>query len=271
MELNFNTVDQLCASVDMTVTSPTIDFSDITFVHPYSILYIGMFLRHHNSLGKSLKFIIPRDTSVKKYLTTQKFWSRFNFNPASFESSDLVPISNNTSLNDIIDIENRDGIADEIAIDIRNILYRNAITKQASKLASVMSELVDNFACHATTTLAATTMQIYPNLKQIEIAIADCGIGVRATLSKNSEFTHLKSQPHYKSAIEAFKPLVSCRPGCGMGLTEVQDELVKMNADLIFTTGDGFVIINGKGEKQYGNMAYDLPGVKIQITCPIGG
>lgn len=112
-ELNFYTVQRLCAGVDMALKEPVVDLSGVTFVRPFGIIYLGMFLRYHNAQGRGFQVTLPRDPQVSRSLATQRFQKRFNLAPSRLD--DLVPVPNFTSLNDIIDLEKSETVAEDVA------------------------------------------------------------------------------------------------------------------------------------------------------------
>lgn len=271
MRLDFFTVDHLCAGVDFTPQRPIIDLSNVTFFNQFALVYLGMFLRHHNSRGKAFNVIPPKNHSARIYLARQNFWKRFNFNPHVIKEENLRRFTTSTSPNDIVDVEKRDGIAEDIAEEILKVLHRNGVNVKIGIIAEVLSELVDNFSRHSGHTLAAVVVQYYPNLKRVLLAIGDCGIGIRSSLSSNPSYKYLANGPHYEAALKAFESLVSRTPGYGTGLTEVREQVINLGGHLTLATGDGYVIINKEGVAKFGQMAYDLPGVQIQLSFPEEG
>jgi hypothetical protein len=267
VNLDFSSVDQLCASIDCNEERPTIDLSSVTFIRPFSLVYLGMFLRYQNYNGKAFDIIMPESNAVRSYLARQNFWERFNFNPEVIESEKLIRFTTSTSLNDIVDIEKRPYIAEDIASEVSKVLRNSRVLVKANSVAELVCELVDNFAIHSEQMLATVAMQYYPNLHRVILAVGDCGIGIRSSLSSNPQFAYLNNSAHYEAALKAFEPLVSRIPGCGTGLTDVRDEAINLGGRLILATGDGYVIIGPDGTK-YGNMAYDLPGVQIELSIP---
>jgi hypothetical protein len=75
----------MCAGVDLTASQPLLDLSQLTSFRPFAVIYLGMFLRHHNSCGKSFRVILPSNATAEDYLSRQNFWERFNFNPKLIE------------------------------------------------------------------------------------------------------------------------------------------------------------------------------------------
>lgn len=266
MELSFYNVDKFCAAVDLASETPVIDLSLVTFFKPFALIYLGMFLRFHNSKGKAFAVKGPKDQPAHSYLTMQNFWARFNFNPDVINAKNLYRFTNRTSLNDIADIEKRDRIAEDITREVLFVLHANAVPR-ANIIAELVSELVDNFACHSQRTLAAITMQYYPNMHRTVFVVGDCGIGIRESLSSNPKHSHLAHCDHHQAMLEAFEPLVSRKPEGGTGLTMVRDSVIDYDGYLILTSGDEYVKID-RNRTEYGSMAYDLPGVQIELSFP---
>ena len=268
MDLTFYNVDKVCAQASLSDT-PTLELSAVTFFRPFAIVYLGMFLRYHTHCGKNCRVVLPNNITAKGYLTRQNFWERFNFSRETIEREKLNRITTSTSLNDIVDIENTNTIAEEVEMQVKRVLILNHVKTSIPDVANIACELVDNFARHSRETLAAFHMQYYPYRNEIALGIADCGIGIRNSLSSNPQYAYLASEPHHVATLEAFEPGITCSEG-GMGLTEVRDSIISLNGRLSLSTGDEYVTI-GKKFANYGKMAYDLTGVQVEVSFPVGG
>ena len=267
MELSFLNIDQLCNSTELTDDRLLIDLSRVSFFRPFALVYLGMFLRYHNSCSRGCSLIPPNSPVARDYLARQNFWARFNFHPDIIEKENLRRFTTSTSFNNIIDIEKQGYIAEDIADAAKRLLRTNSVKVNTAEIEVMVCELIDNFVRHSERTLAAFHMQYYPNNHHVVIAIGDCGIGIRASLSTNPKYKSLMSYPHYEVALKAFEPLISRSPEGGTGLTEVKDGVIRLNGRLRLSTGDGYVIITDTDIK-YGQMAYDLPGVQIELMFP---
>ena len=270
MRLARSTVDQLCADVSFDVEKPRIDLSNVSFVEPFGLIYLGMFLRHFNSLGCSFEIVTPRSRQVRKYLDTQRFWERYNIPMNMTGSSSLPGLASFTSLRDVIDIENDQYIADDVGNMVYEILSRHSVKVSVGLVTEIVVELVDNFSRHSGQQLAACAIQLYPNLKKLHFAIGDCGVGIRDSLSKSPHYRHLSTAPHYEAAVKALEEGVTGGVEGGTGFGTVREDVVELGGQMFLCTGDGWISIEAeRDDVQSGQMAYDLPGVQIEVTVSV--
>jgi hypothetical protein len=208
---------------------------------------------------------------VGDYLTKQRFWDRFNFNADTLPPQYRTRLVTTTSLGDIIDIERRDGIAEEVAGSVMELLSNEQVSVDLEMVGEIVIELVQNFADHSRRTFAAFAAQWFPNRKRLDLVVADCGVGIRASLASNPKFAHVASMPHSDVAALAFEAEVTARRGGGgTGLTVVRDYAKRLGAILRLSTFDGFVVL-GPATGYRGRMAHDLPGVQVDVRIPTGG
>lgn len=111
-------------------------------------------------------------------------------------------------------------------------------------------------------------MQWYPRLGTVRLAIGDCGIGIRKSLSSSSRYAYLSNNPHYEAAWKAFGPGVSRSREGGFGLTTVMDNVGELGGTLVLATGDGYVRTSRARVSRYGSMRFELPGVQIEVRIP---
>ncbi|MGE3703579.1 MAG: hypothetical protein AB7G08_33370, partial [Hyphomicrobiaceae bacterium] len=115
--------------------------------------------------------------------------------------------------------------------------------------------------------LGVCTAQWYPRMGRLSIAIGDCGIGIRESLSQNPEHREVASMSHARAAALAFTPLVSRKHEGGMGLAEVAQSVAEEGGGLILATGDGYITSNSR-QRKLGTQSIDLPGVQVEISFP---
>ena len=270
--LNLSTVGDLCSLVKLDDQKPTVDLSNISFVEPFGLVYLGMFLRHFNSLGKYFNIISPQSRPVRQYLESQKFWHRYNIASNSTDSQRSMRHARLTSLSDIVDIENNQYIAEDVGDMVGDILRNNTVKVDASLVTEVAVELVDNFSRHSGQQLAACAVQLYRQRGDLHFAVGDCGVGIRSSLCMNPHYQHLDSAPHYKAAVKALEDGVTGSSEGGTGFGTVRRDVIQLGGQMILCTGDGWVIIGGGRQGvEAGRMPFDLPGVQIEIRIPVEG
>lgn len=270
MNLNFYNIGKFCAGIRLNEREDSrIDLSSVSFFSPFALVYLGMYLRHHNSLG--CRFIVqaPGEPAPRDYLATQQFWERFNFDEKTIKQEGLRRFTTSTSLNDIVDIENHAYIGDDIGEQVKRVLISNGYYGPVKQIALAVSELVDNFAQHSQRNLAALALQYFPRRGSMSLAIADCGVGIRASVSDNPKYRWLEKEPHHTAALEALKPGVSRKPEGGIGFVDVLDGVEEFGGQLRLATGDEYIIVR-KRRATYGPMHHNLPGVQIELLIPAG-
>ena len=270
MQLSLLAVDDLCADVAYDVSKPTLDLSDVSFVEPGGLVYLGMFLRHFNSLGKYFNIVSPRAPAVVSYLNSQRFWERYHISGSGSDSHSFSRHGRFTSLRDIIDIENDQWIADEVGTAVADILRENAVKVEVDLIAEVVIELVDNFSRHSGEQLAACAMQFYRRRGKLHFAVGDCGVGIRRSLARNPRHANMSNAPHHEAAVKALEDGVTGSIEGGTGFGTIREDVLELGGEMSLCTGDGWVRVGTRHEGvQSGTMRYDLPGVQVEVVIPV--
>ena len=270
--LTIGTVSELCSLVQLDDQKPTVDLSNISFVEPFGLVYLGMFLRHFNSLGKFFNVISPRSRPVTQYLESQRFWDRYNIAAVTTDTQLLQRHARFTSLSDIVDIENNQYIAENVGDMVRDILRKNSVRVDTGLVAEIAVELVDNFSRHSDKQLASCAVQLYPQRGTLHFAVGDCGIGIRSSLGRNPHYQDLATALHHEAALKALEDGVTGKAEGGTGFGTVREDVLQLGGEMCLCTGDGWVgIRGGTHDIQAGRMPFDMPGVQIEIKIPLEG
>ncbi len=270
MELTFDNVDHICAGLDVKSGTATIDLTDCTYFKPFGLVYLGQFLRYHTSIGVDFNITPPKDPLALAYLTQQRFWLRYNHSPEKTARERLQFFSADTLINDLIDIDSRPNVAEEIGSGMFRVLARTGIKVNHAVIVEIITELVDNFAKHSDCLLGALHVQYYPHRHEVAIGVGDYGIGIRDSLCKNLKYEYFSVLPHNESALKAFEPTVTSKETGGMGLTQVRELVLEANGQIILATGDGYVKAT-REKYETGIMAYNLRGVQVEVVLPEEG
>lgn len=263
LDLNFRNVQRLCAGVDLSVERPTIDLTGITWIEPYAIVYLGMFLRYHNSLGKYFTLNVP-DAKASQYLNKQNFWNRFNFNLDA--QLDRQLLRQNTSFNDIIDLERDRFLVENLAERLFELLEGRAVNLAIEDSVIAITDLADNFVQHSGVVLGAMMVQYYPTNKVMRVALGDCGNGIKGTLARSGKYPEVVDMSHADAIAFAFRPMITCKNEGGTGLCDVLDTMTRHSGTLFLTSQDGGFFLDRDGKIYSGKAAFALPGVQVELT-----
>ena len=266
MNLNYITIDSFCQKIDMSQPWPVIDMKTVTFITPYALIYLASFINHHNRFNVTFRAVYPDSVDVRGYLHAQRFWERLAFK--GLQRSKGRGIAQWTSFRDMIQIANTDYIAEDVGKKLYDLLITNAVHVNARELEIVFVELVDNFSRHSDEEVAICAAQWYPRTNRLHLAIGDCGIGIRKSLSRNAKFSDLRSKSHGVAAAKAFEEKVGRTGEGGMGLTDARETIGRIGGQLFLSTGDAWILTRGEDELMVGRQEYDLPGVQIELSIP---
>ena len=270
MRLNRDSIASFCSSVDLQPARPTIDLSLVERIGPFGVIYLGTFIRHWNSQGKYFTIELPESGLVKQYLDSQNFWDRFNFELEGDGAQPKLQTTKPTSFGDIIplDIVDDPQIAEELEQWTLEILREWKLQISPSAISTIVVELIDNAVRHAysqSTSPASMIFQFSPYDNCVELALADCGVGIRKNLSEKYHVSNDRA-----AAVRAFEDGVTSKDEGGTGLSTIKENVARLNGSLFLSTGKGFVRANPetKYNLESSTAAYNLPGVQVQITIP---
>ena len=174
MKLSWQTIDRYCGQIDLTQLKPVIDLSEISFVEPFGLIYLGLFIRYYNAAGKFFNVKLPKDAKVRAYLARQQFYKHFDFNRDFVEQESAIRSISSTCWNDMKEIEKVDYLAEDIADEVKDLLIDNHVNAPVSEICEITAELVANFVEHSNQQRAVITIQWFPNMNWLSLAIGDC-------------------------------------------------------------------------------------------------
>lgn len=267
--LNFFNIDRFCSTVNFREERPILDLSSIDFIYPFALVYLGLFIRLYNRKGKRFRIKLPQKSDLKDYLEKQNFFERFNI--AATDSRPFLEFDPDRYSVEMVDIRNDLDLSDSMAEKISILLYNISKSKNAdipiTDFCEISVELVDNFVLHSKEDTGVMMIQYYPKPKLITMAIGDCGIGIRDSLSENPKFGYLKTRPHNEAIRAAIELGASRFEGRGTGFYEVMNKIEKRRGNFSLVSFGGYLRI-AEEEKKFGNMCHDLPGVQIEFSLP---
>jgi hypothetical protein len=146
MNLTFWNVGRRCVTAPFVDKKTVLDLSDVTFITPFALMYVGMFLRHFSSQGETLSVKAPHNESVRNYLARQQFWKRFNFDAEAVATESIQRQPTLTSLNDIVDLDRTiPNLAEDLAYRVIQVLQANTSGLPWVTIEETVAELIQNF------------------------------------------------------------------------------------------------------------------------------
>lgn len=270
MVLTYKTISAFCSEIDLTQTKSLIDLSDLTFIDTFALIYLGLYIRYFNSQGKAFSWARPKDKKARNYLARQQFYQHFNFVASFTRSESLICTPSSTCWNDIKEIKNVDYIAEDIADEVRDLLINNGIKAAVGDICEITAEMVQNFAEHSKEEQAVITIQWFPNIGWLSLALGDCGIGVKESLCSNRRYWHLRDMHDRHVISEAFKAGVSRKSAGGTGLTNLRETIKDLEGTLYFASNSGYLRVE-QASSFIGTRIHNFPGVQMEIGFPARG
>ena len=271
MHLTRENVASFCSGIDVEPANPTIDLRSIESIGPFAVIYLGTFVRYWNSQGKYFTIRVARSGSLRRYLNSQNFWDRFNFEFEGDGAQPKLQTARPTSFQDIIplDIVDEPRIAEALEQWTLDILQEWDLQVSPSAISTIVVELIDNAVRHSqslTTLPACMIFQLFPDDSFVEIALADGGVGIRKNLAAKYHVPNDRA-----AAVRAFEDGVTSKDEGGTGLSTIKENVERLNGSLFLSTGEGYIIANPHSKYNLvSNTAdYNLPGVQVQIRIPL--
>ena len=136
----------------------------------------------------------------------------------------------------------------------------------------IFSELTTNALYHAESNGGFVLAQKYDydSGPAIEIAVADSGIGIRNSLSKNSELAGIdRDSSAIRKALEEGVTSVG-HSHRGYGLAHLTHNVqLEQSRRMVIRSGNGIITLSGDGEIKEENTAVEYPGTVINVTIPL--
>ena len=137
---------------------------------------------------------------------------------------------------------------------------------------TIFAELATNVVQHAESNHGYVLAQQYnrPSGDEVEIAVADCGIGIRASLQKNPSYSsHMDDTEAIEKAL-AEGVSSSTHNHRGYGLYHVFDQVREgTHREMVIRSGTGIVNVRGDGVVLKQHWHQDYAGTIVSVTIPI--
>jgi hypothetical protein len=148
------------------------------------------------------------------------------------------------------------------------------------RILTVISEISENICQHNPTYYGFIALQYYPNARMLELGVADCGRGIRSSLSENPAYSDDRSDLHsIQTALhhKATRFTVTEDPTRGTGLASLDRISKRFHATIQVRSGTGAIRFT-YGETKVGQLGLIeryfyrlpwLPGTHIALKFPL--
>jgi anti-anti-sigma regulatory factor len=202
-ELEINTINQInLEALWKARISPlneiVFDFSGLEFVRPSGLVAIVALMKFSKHLKIADRYYLreSKNYEVRQYLKRMGFYDQFGIireNPAPKTKSNFSLCE----LREVISESEADKVTEQLANIIKEQIQpeRNMI----NAISHALGEVINNVFHHSNSPVNGfVCAQTYKILKKVEIAIADCGIGIKESLWGN---------PMYKFILDDFEAI----------------------------------------------------------------
>ena len=255
-----------------------IDPSPVEFIKPVGVVALLATLERLTKQpdAKEMTLKLPEDPGVRAYLRLTAVFDvmRSSVSFRDPQPEDIIPeplpqLRPMVTCTRFSNESNIDDLADQM-----EECFRTELAGYGSLVGTchgIFSELATNVVNHAESAGGYVLAQQYnyQSGPMVEIAVADCGIGIRASLRKNHKNTLMPSDAE---AIElAIQEGVSSLEdnSRGYGLHHVTDDVQKNNdREMVIRSGHGTMNLQGDGTIAKANRSPIYSGTIVNIVVP---
>lgn len=180
------------------------DASDLTFTSPLDLVGIAAWAARLHHDGAPVEFTLPDDGDVRRYLVRMDLVAQLC--KAGVVVKGQVPSVRRADRADVLlevrrifsppDVENFCDAAYELA-------RQHTPDRSAAAGAKMLGELLDNAVTHAGSPVGVyAATQVHQRSGNLEFAVADGGIGIRAHLARNPSFRNLTAAQALRAALQ---------------------------------------------------------------------
>lgn len=237
-----------------------VDLSAMTFVKPTALAVASAAFERMAARGIDVEVVLPDDPDCRRYV------QRMDMLPAAWHVADegfrRHPPSTFCPVHRFTDERDYPGARRGLVGAIERMCDLDEPTRDA--LALCLDELCENVVHHACVSAPAVAVaQAWPARRMLEVAIADLGRGVPASLAANEAYASIPD--HVEAVRQAFRFGVTATPerNAGMGLAVTQ-QLMRSNGGVVGIRS-GFAAVMRGGTHSEELRTASFPGTMIVL------
>mgnify|MGYP006281958447 CR=1 FL=1 len=249
------------------------DLSRCRFIRPTGIVAIVSMMKLLKYINKekdrdqNLYLIDPQRDDLTHYLNRINFYELMDI-----DREEIVRRNSRGRFFEVNNIKSHTEVRD-ISEDLAEIFRRQTSSSEnlSENINASLSEILDNIFHHSRSPInGIVCAQTYPHKREAEFAICDTGIGIKKSLGKNPEYSHLESDMvAIEKALE--KEVTGTIDENDVGLNNTGEGLYYIKEAIISNSGDLHIHSKkGKVAIEEGDIEYSQfplwPGTIISIT-----
>jgi anti-sigma regulatory factor (Ser/Thr protein kinase) len=247
-----------------------VDLGGLAYVGPAALALLAAALSRLSALEFGVRVIPPRSPLTRNYLMRMDFlkmWAEADWYPEPFERKPAVgfrPCQHFTSGDDYWIV------AKDLTAAVGERCSMDRASTAALRIA--LDEVAENVIHHADTPLGGFAVaQSSAKRKDVQIAIVDLGVGIRASLAKNPRYADIKED--VEAIATAVQPQVTSTPerNAGIGLYVTKMLLRANGGHLVVRSGYGAVYRGAREAEatRESRMPGTLVALKARTEAPL--
>lgn len=171
-----------------------VDFSNMGFIRPTGLAFIVALMKYikHSQISAKYFFRDSRHTDVIRFLEKMEFYEKFGLIRDSQLKGKKMDLKNFCEIREVASSKDCQNVSMQLAhlIDFQVNIPKGML----DAISHSLSEIIDNIFHHSDSPINGfVCAQTFPNMQEIEIAIVDCGMGIKESLQCNARFEYLNN------------------------------------------------------------------------------
>jgi hypothetical protein len=248
------------------------DATDLTFASPLDLTGIAAWAARLRYEANPVTFALPADDDVRRYLARMDLVSHLDQAGVTVTgpSSSVRRADRGDVLLEVRGIRGPAEV-EQFAGDAYELARLHTSVSSAAAAAKMLGELLDNAITHASSPVGVyAAAQVHQRAADVQVAVADAGIGIRSHLARNPCFRNLTAAQALSAALQPGVTGTSERRG--NGLPDLLSIASGFGGQLLLRSDDGYAQVMAASSDRQFAAAANVPGTWawVRIRLPRG-
>lgn len=236
------------------------DATSMTFASPLDLAGVAARAARLHHEGTPVEFALPDDGDVRRYLVRMDLVAHLGQVGVTVMGS--VPSVRRADRADVL-LEVRricsPADVDRFCADAYELARRHTSGRSAAAGAKMLGELLDNAITHAGSPVGVyAAAQVHQRGGDLELAVADSGIGIRSHLARNPSFRNLSAPRALHAALQP--GVTGTSEKRGNGLPDLLSTASGFGGQLLLRSDDGYAQVMAASPDRQFTTADHVPG-----------